>query len=218
MLKEGFDDWEHAFVGNGTASDSTNGLGASGKPHTESRKVSYFGRLGWNWKETYMVNATLRADGSSNFAKGNRFGYFPSVSAGWTITNEKFMESTQNWLDFLKLRASWGQVGNANIDAFQYLAPIKSTNTHYLSVAVTAIRMLRHSSEPTGELTPVVWLMRTSSGRLHSRPISVLMPDSSTVAWVLISISTLKILKTGSWWLLFLLLPEQVLLILMAVE
>lgn len=88
MLKEGFDDWEHAFVGNGTASDSTNGLGASGKPHTESRKVSYFGRLGWNWKETYMVNATLRADGSSNFAKGNRFGYFPSVSAGWTITNE----------------------------------------------------------------------------------------------------------------------------------
>ena len=70
MLKEGFDDWEHAFVGNGTASDSTNGLGASGNPHTESRKVSYFGRLGWNWKETYMVNATLRADGSSNFAKG----------------------------------------------------------------------------------------------------------------------------------------------------
>ena len=132
MLKEGFDDWEHAFVGNGTASDSTNGLGASGNPHTESRKVSYFGRLGWNWKETYMVNATLRADGSSNFAKGNRFGYFPSVSAGWTITNEKFMESTQNWLDFLKIRASWGQVGNANIDAFQYLAPIKSTNTHYL--------------------------------------------------------------------------------------
>ena len=132
MLKEGFDDWEHAFVGNGTASDSTNGLGVSGNPHTESRKVSYFGRLGWNWKETYMVNATLRADGSSNFAKGNRFGYFPSVSAGWTITNEKFMESTQNWLDFLKIRASWGQVGNANIDAFQYLAPIKSTNTHYL--------------------------------------------------------------------------------------
>ena len=65
-----------------------------------------------------MVNATLRADGSSNFAKGNRFGYFPSVSAGWTITNEKFMESTQNWLDFLKIRASWRQVGNANIDPF----------------------------------------------------------------------------------------------------
>lgn len=128
------------------------------------------------------------------------------------------MESTQNWLDFLKIRASWGQVGNANIDAFQYLAPIKSTNTHYLFGSGYG------DSDAAAQLGTnwgaylVVWLMLTSSGRLHSRPISVLMPDSSTVAWVLISISTLKILKTGSWWLLFLLLPEQVLLILMAVE
>jgi TonB-linked SusC/RagA family outer membrane protein len=79
-----------------------------------------------------MINATLRADGSSRFASGNRFGYFPSVSAGWTISNEKFMESTKSWLDFLKIRVSWGQVGNQNIDNYQYLAPIKNTNTHYL--------------------------------------------------------------------------------------
>lgn len=125
-LKEGFDDWEHAYVSNGTSSSTANGLSASGSPHDQSRTVSYFGRLGWNWKETYMVNATLRADGSSRFAAGHRFGVFPSVSAGWTISNEDFMESTKEWLDFLKLRVSWGQVGNQNISNYQYLAPVTS--------------------------------------------------------------------------------------------
>ena len=131
-LKEGFNTWDYAYVDNGTASSTTEGLGVSGNPHDDVRSVSYFGRLGWNWRETYMVNATLRADGSSRFASGNRFGYFPSVSAGWTISNEGFMENTQSWLDFLKIRVSWGQVGNQNIDNYQYLAPMKSSNTHYL--------------------------------------------------------------------------------------
>ncbi|MBO6217446.1 MAG: TonB-dependent receptor [Prevotella sp.] len=130
-LKEGFDTWPYAYVDNGSAATSGDGLGASGSPHGDSRSVSYFGRLGWNWKETYMINATLRRDGSSKFARGHRFGWFPSVSAGWTITNEKFMESTRSWLDFLKFRVSWGQVGNANISAFQYLAPVQNANTHY---------------------------------------------------------------------------------------
>lgn len=132
ILKEGFDTWKYAYIDNGTASSSTDGLSASGNPHDESRSVSYFGRLGWNWKETYMVNATLRADGSSRFARGNRFGYFPSISAGWTLTNEPFMENAPSWFNFLKLRVSWGQVGNQNIANYQYLAPMKNSNTHYL--------------------------------------------------------------------------------------
>lgn len=131
-LKEGFDDWDHAWINNGTATSQDGGMRAEGNPHDKSRSVSYFGRIGWNWKETYMINATLRADGSSKFARGHRYGYFPSVSAGWTITNEKFMESTQNWLDFLKVRASWGQVGNQNIANYQYAAPIKSDHTYYI--------------------------------------------------------------------------------------
>ena len=130
-LKEGFDTWQYAYVANGTAATSGDGLSASGNPHGDSRSVSYFGRLGWNWKETYMINATLRRDGSSNFAPGHRFGWFPSVSAGWTISNEKFLQSAASWIEFLKLRVSWGQVGNANISAYQYLAPIQNTNTHY---------------------------------------------------------------------------------------
>lgn len=131
-LKEGFDDWDHAWVNNGTAASTDNGLSASGSPHDESRSVSYFLRLGWNWKETYMINFTLRSDGSSHFAKGHRFGTFPSVSAGWNISSESFMESTRNWLDFLKIRASWGRVGNQNIANYQYLAPITTSNVNYL--------------------------------------------------------------------------------------
>ncbi|MDE6268174.1 MAG: TonB-dependent receptor [Muribaculaceae bacterium] len=131
-LKEGFDDWEHAFISNGTGSSLADpGMGLSGNPHDDSRSVSYFGRLGWNWQEKYMINFTLRSDGSSKFARGHRFGTFPSVSAGWNISNENFMEGTRNWLDFLKLRVSWGRVGNQNISNYQYLAPIKNSNTHY---------------------------------------------------------------------------------------
>lgn len=132
MLRDGFDDWDHAYVDNGTATSSDNGLGADGHPNDETRTVSYFARFGWNWKETYMINATVRTDGSSRFARGNRYGVFPSVSAGWTISNEAFMEDTHDWLDFLKLRVSWGQVGNQNIDNYQYTAPITSSNTYYL--------------------------------------------------------------------------------------
>ena len=130
-LKEGFDDWEHAWVSNGTGASTADGLNAAGYPHDDSRSVSYFGRLGWNWQEKYMINATFRADGSSKFARGHRFGYFPSVSAGWNISNESFMEPTASWLDFLKLRVSWGQVGNQNIDNYQYLSPIKNTYANY---------------------------------------------------------------------------------------
>lgn len=130
-LKEGFDTWPYAWISNGTAATTADGLSASGNPHDNARSVSYFGRLGWNWKEKYMINFTLRSDGSSKFAKGHRFGTFPSVSAGWNISNENFMESTRTWLDYLKIRGSWGRVGNQNIDNYQYLAPIKVTNTHY---------------------------------------------------------------------------------------
>ena len=130
-LKEGFDDWDHAYIANGTASSTADGLSVSGYPLDETRTVSYFARFGWNWKETYMLNATVRADGSSRFARGHRYGVFPSISAGWIMTNEKFMENTRNWLDYFKLRASWGQVGNQNIPNYQYLAPITSSNVHY---------------------------------------------------------------------------------------
>ena len=128
-LTAGFDDWEHAYVANTEQSNENRRI--SGGPYDSTRGQSFFGRLGWSWKDRYMVNATMRADGSSKFARGHRWGYFPSVSAGWTLTEEDFMKSAASWLDFLKLRLSWGQVGNANIKCYQYLAPVTTSNTNY---------------------------------------------------------------------------------------
>ena len=93
--------------------------------------ASFFARANWNYDEKYMLTAIIRADGSSNFSRGNRWGYFPSVSAGWVITNEPFMESTRDWMNFLKLRASWGQNGNCNIGNFYYLSNIGFSPTDY---------------------------------------------------------------------------------------
>ena len=132
ILREGFDTWEYAYINNATSTTMETGLSVSGSPHTQNRRVSYFGRIGYNLDDKYLLNATLRADGSSRFAKGNRFGYFPSVSAGWIVSSESFMEATSAWMHYAKLRASWGQVGNQNIGAFQYLSPISSTNNDYL--------------------------------------------------------------------------------------
>ena len=128
-LTAGFDDWEHAYVENTEKGHADRKV--SGGPYDATRGQSFFARLGWSWKDRYMVNATMRADGSSKFAKGHRWGYFPSVSAGWTLTEEDFMKPAASWLDFLKLRLSWGQVGNANINCYQYLAPVTTSKTNY---------------------------------------------------------------------------------------
>jgi TonB-linked SusC/RagA family outer membrane protein len=132
-----FDDFAHAYLDNTTGKAYTDSDGkvvetrsVGGKPEIVYRRVSYFGRVGYNYKEKYMLNATLRADGSSKFAKDSRWGYFPSVSVGWVLSNESFLAEKINWLNFLKLRASWGQVGNQDIDAFQYASPI-NTSTGY---------------------------------------------------------------------------------------
>ena len=130
-LRDGFDTWSYAYLSNGTAMNKEEGLSVSGSPWDEERMVSYFARVGWNWKETYMVNATVRRDGSSRFAKGHRFGTFPSISAGWVITNEKFMQPVTKVMDYFKLRASWGQVGNQNIGNYMYLAPMAFENYYY---------------------------------------------------------------------------------------
>ncbi|MDE6809026.1 MAG: TonB-dependent receptor [Muribaculaceae bacterium] len=119
-----FGDWLHAYVGNGTPIASQSDWGNGGWPSGRGAINSYFGRLTYDYDSRYMATATLRADGSSNFARGHRWGYFPSFSAGWNIDQENFMESTRDWLNQLKLRASWGQNGNCNIANFQYLATV----------------------------------------------------------------------------------------------
>ena len=115
--------WNSAYLSNVKLTDVTV-ASLTGKPNDEEYLASWFGRLTWDWNETYMATVTLRTDGSSIFSDGHRWGTFPSVSAGWVMSNEKFMESTKDWMDFLKIRASWGQNGNNRIAKYQYLATI----------------------------------------------------------------------------------------------
>ena len=114
--------WDKAWVGNGQGYDGF--IPTVGGMHLpEFRISSYFGRVNYNINETYMASLILRSDASSNFATGHRWGYFPSASAGWIMTNEEFLEDN-GFMDFMKLRASWGQNGNADIPPFQYLPTI----------------------------------------------------------------------------------------------
>ena len=121
-------DFERAWLSN-TKPVILSQISASGAPSTAGALASFFGRVNYSFKDTYLFSATVRADGSSNFARGHRWGVFPSFSAGWIVSNESFMEGTQNWLSFLKLRASWGQNGNASISNFQYLSTIKLSSS-----------------------------------------------------------------------------------------
>ena len=121
-------DFERAWLSN-TKPALINQIGASGSPSTKGALASFFGRVNYSFRDTYLFSATVRADGSSNFARGHRWGVFPSVSAGWIISNENFMAGSQNWLNFLKLRASWGQNGNASISNFQYLSTISLSSS-----------------------------------------------------------------------------------------
>lgn len=124
-----FNDLEHAWLDNTTNKDGAR-IGFNGEK-VQTKRMSYFGRLNYNFKEKYLINATFRMDGSSIFSNDNQWGYFPSVSGGWIISNEKFLQNSQV-VNFLKLRASWGQVGNQNARAFQYLSTIRSSNTNYI--------------------------------------------------------------------------------------
>ena len=79
---------------------------------------SFFGRVNYAYANKYLIEANIRRDGSSRFSKDNRWATFPSVSVGWVISEEKFMKETHSWLDQLKLRASWGKLGNERIGSY----------------------------------------------------------------------------------------------------
>ena len=87
-----------------------------------------FFRVNYNYHDKYLLEVNGRYDGSSKFPKDSRFGFFPSVSAGWQIAQEKFMESTRHWLDGMKLRASYGVIGNQNINPYTFTPPMSVNN------------------------------------------------------------------------------------------
>ncbi|MDD4516251.1 TonB-dependent receptor [Massilibacteroides sp.] len=106
--------------------DASNGLqengdmGVYGGPTDEATLASLFARASYNYDERYMIQATVRRDGSSRFGSNNHYAVFPSFSLGWNLTNEEFMEKRPEWLTATKVRLSWGKNGNENIGNFRY--------------------------------------------------------------------------------------------------
>ena len=126
-------DLEISTDADGKMTGATSLVGVWGGPYTEHRLSSLFARLSYNYDERYMFQATVRRDGSSRFGSNHKYGVFPSFSLGWNIMNEAFMESSRDWLNMLKLRASWGKNGNDNIGDFAYttLTTIGNTSNYY---------------------------------------------------------------------------------------
>ncbi|HNX54145.1 MAG TPA: TonB-dependent receptor [Prolixibacteraceae bacterium] len=94
--------------------------------------ASYFGRLDYNFAERYMVQATVRRDGSSHFGTNNKWGVFPSFSLGWNVWNEPYLKDFKpTWFNVLKLRFSWGQNGNESIGNFRYRSLMDGGENYY---------------------------------------------------------------------------------------
>ncbi|MDD4107740.1 MAG: SusC/RagA family TonB-linked outer membrane protein, partial [Prolixibacteraceae bacterium] len=106
---------DQIFAG-GLDNQTTNGSAS------ESARQNYFGRLNYGFKERYLLDINFRYDGSSNFPEDKRWGFFPGVSVGWRISEENFIRDNFNGIDNLKLRASYGQIGNDRVPSFQWLS------------------------------------------------------------------------------------------------
>ena len=127
----------------GSGGSNTAGTMSMSNQDYETALISYFGRLGYNFADKYILAATFRADGSSLFLGENKWGYFPSVSAAWVISEEPFFSPAKDKMNMLKLRASLGQTGNNNIartdplgaysqstyDVYNVLLPSKMVNS-----------------------------------------------------------------------------------------
>ena len=119
------------FLTNSTHDPSAGDITASTGNGTQNDNsiFSYFGRAFYSYDDRYLLTATLRRDGSSRFAKGNRWGWFPSAALAWRVSNEKFMAKTSNVISNLKLRLGWGATGNQNVSDWAYMAMLSSKST-----------------------------------------------------------------------------------------
>ena len=126
--REGFNYPEYDVINAGNIDNMDNGGG-----EYEWALQSFFGRINYNFKDRYLLEANFRADGSSRFASGNKYSYFPSVSAAWRISEEAFMEPVRDVVNNLKLRASWGMLGNQNIGS-SYYPTVETLSTSTISM------------------------------------------------------------------------------------
>lgn len=133
--------------------------GEDGTLISENAYASYFGRVGYNYEGKYYVQATIRRDGSSRFAPDFRWGTFPSVSAGWVLTNEQFMESLKP-VSFLKLRASYGQLGNDRLGNYLYLSVLQFSDA--LIANGSNVEAVRAAAQRFLSIEDITWETTTS--------------------------------------------------------
>ncbi len=103
---------------------------ANGGNTFDARLLSYFSRLEYDYKDTYLFSAVIRRDGSTRFGPKNKFGYFPSFSAGWVVSEETFMQ--QDWLHFFKIRGSYGVLGNDRIPDFRFVSLLNGEGVYVI--------------------------------------------------------------------------------------
>jgi TonB-linked SusC/RagA family outer membrane protein len=118
-------DIDKGYIDTATASEEMSQVSGGANDH---RLASVFGRINYNYDEKYLLEAVIRRDGSSNFGRNHQYATFPSVSAGWVLTRESFMENKPFWFDFAKIRFSWGQNGNEKIGSFAYTSMMTKNN------------------------------------------------------------------------------------------
>lgn len=145
------------------------GSAVTSSSYTKSTLMSVFGRLNYSYAGKYLLSATLRADGSSVLAEGNKWGYFPSIAGAWRISDENFMASTQSVLSNLKLRASWGVAGNAAIDPYQTVTALGDDYIYYDESAIAGkIPGVMGNKELTWETTKS-WNLGLDFGFINNR-------------------------------------------------
>ena len=132
-----FTDYFHSVLSNYTTVNASTDVTGDAGPGDS--RFSIFGRLNYNYNQKYLATLSLRRDGSSRFGANNRYGYFPSASIGWVITREDFM-TQNNWLDFFKFRASWGQNGQEPRDPYVYLSTLSATDRYYYFGSKTEVQ------------------------------------------------------------------------------
>ena len=139
----------------GSTDDERTSGGTGGYDH--QRLASYFFRFDYNFDERYMLEFTIRRDGSSRFGPGHKWATFPAVSAGWNITNEPwFRDGRPNWINQLKLRASWGRNGNENIGNFRYASLMDTGQEYYFGIGATPYGNMYSGASPAALANPTI--------------------------------------------------------------
>jgi len=139
----------------GSTDDERTSGGTGGYDH--QRLASYFFRFDYNFDERYMLEFTIRRDGSSRFGPGHKWATFPAVSAGWNVTNEPwFRDGRPDWINQLKIRASWGRNGNENIGNFRYASLMDTGQEYYFGLGAAPYGEMYSGASPAALANPTI--------------------------------------------------------------